>query len=140
MASRRAAAPLKSLFPLDLEITYTVNLERGKVLYTPYNKLIIKIDIDMHFISLETANHKLITSGEYWMDKDKKDMFISDFRTVKEYRNKGYGTFLARVFIDLARLYRCKAVNLTDGSTLEGFWQRLGFEKDDKTNCLVLEL
>jgi len=30
MASRRAAAPLKSLFPLDLEITATINLERER--------------------------------------------------------------------------------------------------------------
>lgn len=104
-----------------------------------FGKLIVRLDFNSSIIYLETANHKLVGSSEWLIDKKETDMYILDFEIEPSYRGKGYGNFLARVLIDLARLYHLKTITLIDGSTLTGFWQRLGF-KDNRNNNSVLKL
>ena len=93
-----------------------------------FSKLVIRLDISENFVYLETANDRFIGSSEWKIDKEDMDMYISDFDITPRYRDKGYGNFLARVLIDLAKLYHLKTVSLIDGSTLKGFWQKLGFK------------
>lgn len=107
-----------------------------------FGKLIVRLDFNNSIIYLETANHKLVGSSEWFIDKKEVDMFVSDFGIESRYRGKGYGNFLARILIDLARLYHLKTITLIDGSTLKGFWQHLGFKdnKDNNNNESVLKL
>jgi uncharacterized protein YprB with RNaseH-like and TPR domain len=69
MASRRAAAPLKSLFPLDLEITATINLERE--LIRQFKGKCLEEAIPGKMVSNEYGDCYLIT-----------DECISEFRKV----------------------------------------------------------
>lgn len=92
-----------------------------------FNTLIVNIDIIGCSAHLRTGNNKTIGSC-IWEIENKKDMYISDFGIEDKYQGKGYGNFLARVVIDLAKLYHLKSVYLTDGAIPEGFWQRLGFK------------
>ena len=74
----------------------------------------------------------LIGNSKYDINKKNKDMFISDFDINSLYQGKGYGSLLARAIIDLARLYHLKTISLTDGASLEGFWQIMGFKNKDR--------
>jgi predicted acetyltransferase len=103
-----------------------------------FNKVRVEIDLLGNFISLETINHRLIASSEWALDSKNDDMYISDFKVVERYRGKGYGSFLARIIFGLARLYKVDTVSLIDGSSLEGFWQRLGFKWDKVRESWVL--
>ena len=74
----------------------------------------------------------LIGNSKYDINKKNKDMFISDFDINGPYQGKGYGSLLARAIIDLAKLYHLKTISLTDGASLEGFWQIMGFKNKDR--------
>ena len=107
------------------------------------NKLKVLIDFQdktPYFISIETMNGRLIASGEWNIDRRRKDMYISDVTVQSKYRNKGYGSLLARIIISIAKFYKVKTVTLTDGSTLDNFWQRLGFKGDSEALHLILDL
>jgi len=74
----------------------------------------------------------LIGNSKYDINKKNKDMFISDFDINGPYQGKGYGSLLARVIIDLAKLYHMKTISLIDGASPEGFWQIIGFKNKDR--------
>jgi GNAT superfamily N-acetyltransferase len=105
-----------------------------------FPSLRIELDIVGGSIYLKTGNNKDIGSSEWTVNKEGRDMKISNFGIESKYQGKGYGHFMARILIDLARLYHCKTITLVDGASLEGFWQSLGFK--DKRGCgyVVLKL
>jgi len=84
----------------------------------------------------------LIGNSKYEINKKNKDMFISDFDINSLYQGKGYGSLLARVIIDLAKLYHLKTISLIDGANPEGFWQIMGFKRNSrmKKGTVRLEL
>jgi len=102
-----------------------------------FSTLVVNIDIIGCSARLRTGNGKTIGSCT-WEIQNKTDMYISDFGIESKYQGEGYGNFLARIVIDLAKLYHLKTIYLTDGASLEGFWQRLGFK--DKSNSTDVEL
>lgn len=93
-----------------------------------FTSLMVNIDIIGCSAYLRTGNNKTIGSCTWSINKEELTMYVSDFGIENEYQSKGYGNFLARIIIDLARLYHLKSITLTNGSTLENFWQRLEFK------------
>ena len=57
-------------------------------------------------------------------------MHISNLLINERYRERGYGNLLARIIIDIAKFLDADVITLTDGSTVEGFWQKLGFKSN----------
>jgi len=91
-----------------------------------FTRLVVNIDIIGCSAHLRN-NNKTIGSCK-WEIQNKGDMYISDFGIEDKYQGKGYGNFLARIVIDLAKLYHLKTIYLIDGAIPEGFWQQLGFK------------
>jgi len=105
-----------------------------------FRKLVIIINFEIEEVTLKTTNGKVVGFSQWTIDKKKRSMHIHDFEITPKYRGKGYGSFLARVIIDIARLYHIKHMTLVDGATLEGFWQHLGFGSREWSSNLVLKL
>jgi len=108
-----------------------------------FTKLYIRIDLlsNSHVVTLKTDDNEDIASAEYQLSIKGRTIHIDSFVVLDEYQGKGYGNFLARIIIDLAKLQHIKTITLIDHSTLEGFWQRLGFKSKKRwLNNLVLEL
>jgi len=108
----------------------------------PYFKK-IKVIVDFesktpHFICIQTANNKLIASGEWWIEK--KDMYLSDVTVQERYRGKGFGSLLARIMISIGKYYQVETISLINGSTLKRFWERLGFKSRKGMERSVLKL
>ena len=68
-------------------------------------------------------------------------MYLSDVNVQKRYRGKGFGSLLARIMISIGKYYQVETISLVNGSTLEGFWERLGFKfrKDIERSVLKLK-
>ena len=96
-----------------------------------------KVNIKSLNISVDFINSKVylyedgIQIGEYSYEINfkKKNMYISNLEIDIDYRDKGYGSYLARNIEYLARLYRLKTISLTDGATIDGFWKHLGYKR-----------
>ena len=70
----------------------------------------------------------IVGEYRYEINRRTRDLHIEDFSIEDMCRGKGYGSYLGRTIIVLAKLYHCKTSSLVDGSSLEGFWQRLGYK------------
>ena len=58
----------------------------------------------------------------------------------ERYRGKGFGSLLARIMISIGEYYQVETISLINGSTLEGFWERLGFKSRKGRERSVLKL
>ena len=76
-------------------------------------------------IFLRTIKGIEIGRGKWWFKN--KQLHISNLLINERYREKGYGNLLARIIIDIAKFLDADVITLTDGSIVEGFWQKLGF-------------
>ena len=107
------------------------NIRKRKLRKIEARSIMILYNIEENGVSI-FEDGILIGSSKYDINKKNKDMFISDFDINYPYRDKGYGSLLARAIIDLARLYHMKTISLTDGANPEGFWQIIGFKNNDR--------
>lgn len=106
------------------------------VRYKKRNKL-RKITIKSLNISVDFINSKsylyedgiLVGNYDYDIDLKSRDMYISNLGIQDQYQGRGYGSYLARSIEILARLYCMKTISLTDGATIDGFWQHLGYKR-----------
>ena len=92
-----------------------------------FRGLNVLIKLSLEKVCIENSHGKEICSSDFHIDRT-KDMHITNFFVQEEYRDKGYGHFLAGVLFEIAKLYICKTVSLVDGATHEGFWQSMGFK------------
>ena len=101
--------------------------------------IIIILDIEQSGATIYEDGIK-IGECKFEIDKKRKNMIIKDFDIFYPYQGKGYGSLFARILIALAKMYHLKSSTLTDGASLNGFWQRLGWNKCTRDGSSKLEL
>jgi len=105
--------------------------------YKDKKRKLRKVNVKSLTITTDLINSKVflyedgIEVGNYTFEVDfkKKDMFVNDLEIESQYREKGYGSYLARHMEILARLYHLKSISLTDGANPDGFWQIMGYKR-----------